>query len=259
MMAVGGAGPLGMMLTPWVKRLMIATAVMSIGWVVLARWFDIRIPIAFSPNDVIRGVDVVGFHFFALWEFITYPFLIGEPIGLLLGLAMYGWFGGALESIWGSQRFARHFLLLVVGPALGTLLLAFVWPALSASVVAGPYAAFAGLVVAWGLTFPNQEIRLFFVLPVRGLHLVWFELGFLALNILFAGAVHPFVPHILGTGLGFAIARQLGSVRLMGLQLRKLWVASQLKREQRRRADRARRSGLRVVDRDRTNDDKTLH
>ncbi len=240
-----------MLLTPWVRRIMIATAVLSITGALARAWLGSRLPVALllEPAALLgRGSVVPGIP--ALWQPLTYPFLIlSSPLSLLLSLLVYGWFAGTLEAFWGSRRFLTFFALLAVIPALVAVLLSPVWPALAGQVFEGPDALLAGLVVAWGVLFKDREILLFFVLPVKGVHLVWLTLGMVALGIVYSGAVAPFVPHLVAMALAGLVLAGLWRPRRLVLLLRKWRLERQIARERRARAARAASAAhLRVVD-----------
>lgn len=249
----GGYGPLGMLFTPWVKRLMIATGVLSVVGAVLIRWMGVQAPLAFvlQPAAVWgHGSMLPGIP--ALWQPFTYLFFVFDPLGLIFALALYGWFAGSMEAWWGSRRFLRFVLMVGVGSAALTVLVALAWPNLAGTLVMGPYPLIEGLVIAWGLTFKNQEVRLYFILPVKGIHLVWLTVGIVAVQIIFSGSVAPFVPQLIGMGIAASLVTGLWRFDRARLHLRKWWVETQLKNERSRRKRRVKNeaSHLRVVDED---------
>ncbi len=253
----GGAGPLGMTITPWVKRIMVTTAVFSIVGAIAYAWMGSSIPLhlGLTPQSVWGGGDLGPVP--ALWQLLTYPFVIFHPIGLLLAILMFGWFGGTLESWWGSVRFFKYFFGLTTVVAGLTVLLALFWPNLAAQTFLGPFPIIAAMIVAWGLTFPDRVIRLFFVLPVKGIHMVWISAGITTLYIIFSGAVAPFVPHILGMVFSAALVTGVWRGRKLWLYLQKWKIQSQIKREQDARKRRVGKAGhLRVVDPDESPEDE---
>ena len=109
-----------------------------------------------------------------VWRVLSYGVLhsLDDPFHLIINGFMILMFGRELESRWGAGRYALFTLLtVVVGGAfvVGSSLL------FSGGGTAVGASAFAeGLIVAWGLTFRDRPLRLFFALEVRGIHLVWF-------------------------------------------------------------------------------------
>ena len=149
---------------------------------------------------------------FQLWQLVTYSFLHGSVMHLLLN--MYGlWlFGSRMESVWGSKAFAFYYFFCVIGAGLVQLFVATlgagegeVYPTVGAS--GGVF----GLLLAFGLTFPNE--RLMLVFPPVILQAKWFVLIY-AVFELWAG--------ITGTAAGVAHFAHLGGM-LFGLVLLWYW------------------------------------
>jgi membrane associated rhomboid family serine protease len=94
-----------------------------------------------------------------VWRLVTFLFL---PIGssmlwILLNLYFAWWVGSSLEQQWGAFKFNAFYF---VG-ALGTI---------AAAVIAGPQSNFwldASLFLAFATLFPDVQILLFFILPIR--------------------------------------------------------------------------------------------
>lgn len=121
---------------------------------VLALW-----PLGSSGTEVF-GESAARFY---LWQLVTYSFLHGSVMHLLLN--MYGlWlFGSRMEHVWGSQAFALYYFICVIGAGLVQLLVVTLgareggmYPTLGAS--GGVY----GVLLAFGLTFPNERLILVF-------------------------------------------------------------------------------------------------
>ncbi|RMG10102.1 MAG: DUF1751 domain-containing protein [Deltaproteobacteria bacterium] len=234
--------------TPWVTRLMIATATLSIVGAGAAAWLKSTVPLWFvlQPAAVWGGGQYLpGIP--AIWQLFTYPFFIFDPIGLLFTLAAYGWFAGTLESWWGSRRFLRFVAIVTVGAAAVTVALAAVWPSLRLALYPSAWPLLEALVIAYGLTFPNRQILLMFVLPISGRLLVWITVGITGLYVLFSGTFVPFVPAIAGMAIGAMIVTGTWRPRRLWLLLRKLWLSLRLRMAESRRSARASKAHLRVV------------
>ena len=245
---MGGSGFLGMRFTPWVTRLMIATGVLSIVGAVAAAWLRSTVPLWFvlQPAAVWgQGQFLPGIP--ALWQLLTYPLFVFDPLGLLFTLAAYGWFAGSLEEWWGSKRFLKFVLIVTAGSAAATVALATVWPALRGATYAGGWPLVEAMVIAWGLTFPNRQLLLMFVLPVSGRALVWITVGLTGLYVLFSGTFVPFVPAIVGMAIGAMIVTGTWRPRRLWLHLKKAWLSLRLRAEEARRRRRANKARLRVV------------
>jgi len=101
---------------------------------------------------------------FQIWQLLTYGFLHGGFSHLLFNMLALYMFGGPLEQTWGNKRFLTYYLVCVVGAGLCQLLVGWwmvsnggdPYPTLGAS--GGVF----GLLLAFGMLFPNQRVMLLF-------------------------------------------------------------------------------------------------
>ncbi|MFO0678740.1 MAG: rhomboid family intramembrane serine protease [Polyangiaceae bacterium] len=128
-----------------------------------------------------------------------------------------------LEKRWGAARFVRFYFASTVLGFLFAIVFRLVAPGSihGHEVVYGPAAALAGTAVAWGRENAQTGARLFFVLPIRGQHLVWFTIAFCTLGLVYPpetpeGAIAPFG----GILAGYLLAGSPSLVRRTWLQMR---------------------------------------
>tara|TARA_B100001123_G_scaffold448105_1_gene607868 strand:+ start:6721 stop:7599 length:879 start_codon:yes stop_codon:yes gene_type:complete len=102
-----------------------------------------------------------------IWNFLTYSFLHGGIIHLLINGLMIFWLGRILINLLGVQRFFTLYGISIFLGAVAWFILNY-WKGSNASVV-GASAGVMGLLVAFAMHFPNQPIQilLFFVIPVK--------------------------------------------------------------------------------------------
>ncbi len=100
-----------------------------------------------------------------LWQLFTYMFLHGNLLHILVNMLFLWVFGGELERVWGPRRLLTYYLTCGVGAGLFHVFF------LHRSVVpvVGASGAVYGLLMAYGLLFPDRVITmfLFFVLPIQ--------------------------------------------------------------------------------------------
>jgi membrane associated rhomboid family serine protease len=146
-------------MTPGVKLLLIANVAAFLAMLVpgvgmwIGNWFGL------TPALVLRG---------AIWQLFTYQFLhagIGHIFFNLLTLWM---FGTAIEGAWGQRRFLRYFLVCGVGAGVCVVLVAYLLPAYGdrLAITVGASGAIYGLLLAFGIMYPNAPILLFLLFPV---------------------------------------------------------------------------------------------
>lgn len=97
---------------------------------------------------------------FALWQPVTYSFLHGSVAHLALNMFALWMFGRTMEIVWGSRRFLIYYFVCVLGAAAAQLALAAITG--RPSITVGASGGVFGVLLAFGMTFPNQRILLLF-------------------------------------------------------------------------------------------------
>jgi len=108
---------------------------------------------------------------FAPWQLLTYGFLHGNLTHIAFNMFGLWMFGRDLEWLWGPRRFLTYYLICVVGAGLVQLLVAATQGGLYPTV--GASGGLFGLLLAYGLTFPNRVVvPLFPPIPMRAITFV---------------------------------------------------------------------------------------
>ena len=102
-----------------------------------------------------------GFHFFQLF---TYMFMHGGIMHLLFNMFALWMFGMELENTWGSKKFLYYYMLCGVGAGISNLLVSPLF-GVSAPTV-GASGAVYGILLAFGMMFPDRPIFVYFLLPM---------------------------------------------------------------------------------------------
>jgi len=118
---------------------------------------------------------------FEPWQIVTYGFLHGNFNHIFFNMFALWMFGLPIERIWGSQRFTLYYMICIVGAAVTQLLVQQLsgefYPTIGAS------GAVFGLLLAYGVMFPNNRIFLIFLpIPVKA---KWFVLIYGGLELIF--------------------------------------------------------------------------
>lgn len=104
-----------------------------------------------------------GFRFLP-WQLLTYAFMHGSFSHMLFNMIALYMFGAALEHTWGNKRFLTYYLVCVVGAGLLQLLVG--WWTMSnggnAYPTVGASGGVFGLLLAYGMLFPNHRLMLLF-------------------------------------------------------------------------------------------------
>ena len=91
-------------------------------------------------------------------SFIFIPFSGGSILSVVLGIYFTWFVGTALEREWGDFRYTVYLLSGVLGTVLGCLL---------TGVTASTYCLSLSLLLAFAMLYPEVQLLLFFVIPIR--------------------------------------------------------------------------------------------
>ena len=112
-------------------------------------------------------------HRLYVWQIFTYMFLHGNLWHIFFNMYALLIFGIPIEQEWGSRRFLLYYFFTGIGAGISIFLInliaqgpGYVSPTLGAS------GAVFGLLLAFGILYPNVELLLFFILPIKAKHLV---------------------------------------------------------------------------------------
>jgi len=146
-------------LPPVTKALLIINAVLFLlqqPFLLGDRFFA---PFMLQPLQDDLGMVSVGGGF-QIWQLLTYGFLHGSFGHLFFNMLAVFMFGAALEQTWGEKRFLTYYLVCVVGAGLCQLLVGSLLQ--NPATVLGASGGVFGLLLAYGMLFPNQRVMLLF-------------------------------------------------------------------------------------------------
>lgn len=148
---------------------------------------------------------------FGLWQLVSYGFLHGGLAHLFFNMFALYMFGVPIERLWGTRRFLIFYFVCMVGAGLVQLGVAHwsgqIYPTIGAS------GAVFGLLLAFGMMYPNSRIMLIF--PPIPLRAKWFVILYGLLTLVFG---------VTGTMPGIAHFAHLGGM-LFGLGLILYWAS----------------------------------
>jgi membrane associated rhomboid family serine protease len=134
-------------LTPWVRRLIIANAVVYLLTITVFTGVWFAQSFAFAPLAVAKQP----------WTVVTYMFLHAGFLHLVFNCLVLFFFGPAVEEHMGGWAFIRYYFLCGIGGAVLSFALVF----LSAGPVVGASAAVYGVSLAFAYYWPNTPIYVF--------------------------------------------------------------------------------------------------
>lgn len=171
-------------------------------------------PLGLTGEELFDGIAPT----FHIWQLISYSFLHGGVFHLVVNMYALWLFGSRIEYAWGSKAFVIYYVVCVFGA--GLIQLFFASQTMSEGAIyptVGASGGVFGLLLAFGLTYPNERLMLIF--PPIILKAKWFVLIYAAVE-LYAG--------VTGTLAGIAHFAHLGGM-LFGFLLLLYWGKHPLK------------------------------
>jgi membrane associated rhomboid family serine protease len=139
------------------------------------------------------------------WQIVTYIFLHGGFFHILFNMFGLYMFGSELEMTWGTREFTKFFFVCGVGAAVITVL----FSPHSPTAIIGASGAIFGLLVAYGMLFPDRLIYLYMVIPIPA---KWFVVIYGGINFLSALSNNnsgvAYVTHVGGMACGFVYLKR---------------------------------------------------
>jgi membrane associated rhomboid family serine protease len=226
------AGPLGAMgLTPGVRILLIANVAVFVVQTILRDYVGRGIgPVTemfgFFPGQAIIGLEV--------WRFVTYMFLHGGISHILFNMLGLWMFGSQIESYWGRGPFLLYYLVCGIGGALTYgLFKLFGMDAFTPMV--GASGAVYGILLAYGMMFPDAVILIGLILPMKARYaVVLFGLIELLSTASGSSGGVAHLAHLGGMASGFIFLRLTISSLRAGTGLRSPWSGWQRRRRRMR-------------------------
>lgn len=105
------------------------------------------------------------------WQLVSYLFMHANFWHIFMNMFALWMFGMELENIWGSQKFMAYYLMCGVGAGLANLLIAPLFTAINVPTI-GASGAVYGVLVAFGMLFPDRPIYLYFLFPIKAKYFV---------------------------------------------------------------------------------------
>ena len=142
---------------------------------------------------------------FKPYQLFTYMFCHANFFHIFFNMLMFSFCGPVLEEFWGTKKFLLLYVISGVGAGIFNVLMDLFFGLGSFSVMIGASGAVYGVMTAFGIIFPNMELRLF-LLPFsfKAKHLV-LVLGMIAIYSGFRESQHDNTAHLAHLG-GIVVA-----------------------------------------------------
>lgn len=149
-----------------VKWLLIVNTVIFVIWYLGGPTVQSMLgPLALVP-------DYVFYHFpWYVWQLFTYMFLHGGIGHLLFNMLALWMFGLPLEQTWGTRRFLKYYFLCGIGAGICDVLVNEALGHHNTSTI-GASGGIYGLLLAFGVLFPDTTVLMSFLFPIKAKYLV---------------------------------------------------------------------------------------
>jgi membrane associated rhomboid family serine protease len=167
---------------------------------------ELRIQFGLVPMWVVRELRI--------WQLVTYMFVHAGVLHILFNMLMLWFLGAELERLWGTRFFVKFYFVCGIGAGVLTVLLSLLpygpLAQLYASDIVGASGAVYGLLLAYGLYFPDRPIYMYFVFPIPA-----------RIFVIILGAM-AFFSSLSDSGGGLANATHLGGLLVAYVYLKGL-------------------------------------
>ncbi|MDP9054890.1 MAG: rhomboid family intramembrane serine protease [Acidobacteriota bacterium] len=166
------------------------------------------IPLKLIPAMVMRG---------AIWQLVTYLFLhsTGDFFHILFNMLALWMFGAPVEETWGTRRFLQYYFICGVGAGICVVV--------ADTLFANPYqptigasGAIYGLLLAFGMMFPNQTVLMSFLFPIKAKYMVMIFGAIAFLSSFQTGSAVSNLAHLGGMLFGFIYMKTQFGGRVAG-------------------------------------------
>lgn len=100
---------------------------------------------------------------FKPYQLFTYMFCHGGFFHVFFNMLMLSFMGPIMEEFWGQKRFLIFYMITGIGAGAFNILMDMFFGIGSFSVMLGASGAVYGVMTAFGVTFPNMELRMFLI------------------------------------------------------------------------------------------------
>jgi len=167
-----------------------------------------------------------------IWQPFTYMFMHGGVWHVAINMFVLWMFGSELETIWGKNEFLKYYF--VTGVGAGILWLFFNIGG-SNAILIGASGAVYGILMAYGLIFPNRTVYLYFLFPVKVKWFVLFIGAIAFISSMGTGSNISHLTHLSGMLIGYLYLRFSDHWRTISFNFRKKIV--ELKTTQRKKIE----------------------
>ena len=167
---------------------------------------------------------------FMIWQPVTYLFFHGGIWHVLINMFVLWMFGSELERLWGKQHFLKYYFITGIGSGIITTMFSLH----STTPVVGASGAVFGVLLAYGLTYPNRIVYLYGIIPIKSILFV-IGIGVIAFISSFNGTTQiSHITHLAGMAIGYIMLKRRWQWKNIWFSIRKKTLEYQIQREEKK-------------------------
>lgn len=114
-----------------------------------------------------------------VWQFVTYIFMHGHPLHILLNMLILWYFGAEIELKLGAKTFLQYFLVCGIGAGIFNFAVNVTFGSAASLThpIIGASGAIFGILAAYGIFFGNRYFLVFFLFPMKAKYFVLLMAG----------------------------------------------------------------------------------
>tara|TARA_S200000501_G_scaffold211762_1_gene198970 strand:- start:335 stop:1162 length:828 start_codon:yes stop_codon:yes gene_type:complete len=167
---------------------------------------------------------------FMLWQPFTYIFFHGDIWHVLINMFVLWMFGIELERMWGKKKFLTFYFVTGIGSGLITMLFGLH----SLTPIVGASGAIYGVLMAYGLTYPNRIVYLYGIIPIKS---IWFVIGIgtIAFFSSFNNVTQiSHLTHLSGMALGYILLKKPIHIQSLRFAIIKKFLEFKIQKEEKK-------------------------
>jgi membrane associated rhomboid family serine protease len=143
----------------------------GVKWLIIVNVAMFLLTAIFGLPRILELTPIAVIESYTVFQLVTYLFLHGGISHLLFNMIALWMFGTPLEQTWGTKAFLKYYFFCGIGAGICDILLHAVTHTWNTSTL-GASGAIYGLLLAFGVLFPNQTVLMDFLFPIKAKYLV---------------------------------------------------------------------------------------
>ncbi len=174
----------------------------GVKWLLISNTAIFLLTYLFGMPLILALVPVTVVHNFTIWQLVTYLFLHGGITHILFNMLALWMFGTPLEQEWGTRRFLKYYFYCGIAAGVCDVTVNALLGHWNTHTI-GASGAIFGLLLAFGVLWPNQTILMSFLFPIKAKYMVMIYAAIELLLSIGPNTGVSSVAHLGGMAFGF--------------------------------------------------------